>query len=100
MTTKLGRIVAVSALVFVAATGCASAELIFKESFAGPTGPSGWIMNGRENSPNSGPDTGTAKTDSDWFLSDATGSFLRLTESSPQQRTTAIFTENLFRTDK
>ncbi|MFM8719044.1 MAG: hypothetical protein ACKOFH_05855 [Chthoniobacterales bacterium] len=100
MKTKLGRIVAVSALVFVAATGCASAELIFKESFAGPTVPSGWIMNGRENSPNSGPDTGTAKTDSDWFLSDATGSFLRLTESSPQQRTTAIFTENLFRTDK
>lgn len=100
MKTKLERIVTVSALAFVAATACASAELIFKESFAGPSVPSGWIMNGGENSPNSGPDTGTAKTDSDWFLSDPTGSFLRLTESNPQQRSTAIYTGNLFRTDK
>lgn len=57
-------------------------------------------MNGRENSPNSGPDAGTAKTDSDWFLHDATGSFLRLTEKSPQQRTSAIYAGSLFRTDQ
>jgi len=57
-------------------------------------------MNGRENSPNSGPDTGTAKTDKDWFLTDPTGSFLCLTERNPQQRTTAIYTGSLFRTDQ
>ncbi len=57
-------------------------------------------MNGRENSPNTGPATGTAKTNRDWFLNDVTGSFLRLTERSPQQRTTAIYTGSLFRADQ
>lgn len=57
-------------------------------------------MNGRENSPNSGPYSGTAKTDSDWFVSDSTGAFLRLTENSPQQRSTAIYAGSMFRTDQ
>lgn len=92
--------IAVWALALVAVTACAPAEIIFREAFGGPPAPSAWIMNGRENSPNSGPDTGTAKTDKDWFLSDSTGEFLRLTEKGPQQRTTAIYTESLFRTDE
>ena len=91
---------AVCALALAAATACASAEIIFKEAFGGPSVPSGWIMNGWENSPNSRPDTGTAKTDKDWFLNDQTGPFLRLTERKPQQSTTAIYTGSLFRTDE
>lgn len=57
-------------------------------------------MNGRENTANSSPDAGTAKTDGDWFLSDSTGSFLRLTESKPHQRTTALYAGTMFRADQ
>lgn len=87
---------------FLAGTPDASAELLVSQPFSGSAVPSGWVMNGREGAAtwNNDPNAGTAKTTSDWFVSDMTGSFLRLTENAPDQRTTAIYNGTTFRTDQ
>ncbi len=92
----------VVAAAFAATAGGAFGAVVINESFAGTSVPEGWIMNGRENAPNwdNNPAAGTAKLASDWFLSDATGRFLRLTENSADQRTTAVYGTSAFRTDR
>lgn len=100
MKAIFGRVAAVCASAIMSGSTWARAEIVVSETFAGSSVPSGWIMNGRENAPNSLPDSGTAKTPKDWFVSDPTGFFLRLTENGVHQRTTAVYEGNLFRTDQ
>ena len=91
MKTTPETILTVSALAFVAATGCASAEILINQRSAGFAEPSASIMSGRGNTSDANASAEASKAAGDWFSSGPTGTFLSLSEKHPQQRATAIY---------
>jgi hypothetical protein len=81
-------------------TAVSYGDLLISESFNGSSAPTGWIINGKENTSHTSPETGTLKTDSDFFPAAGANGYLRLTENSGNQRATALYTAQTFRTDR
>jgi hypothetical protein len=100
MKTTPETILTVSALAFVAATGCASAEILINQRSAGFAVPSASVMSGWENTSDADASAEASKAAGDWFSSGPTGTFLSLSEKHPQQRAAAIYDGSTFRTDQ
>jgi len=90
----------VTTVVLIAGSCCVSGETLVNESFSGSAVPSGWVFNGKESANHTNITTGTNKGNSDWFVKENGTNFLRLTEQTYNQRTTAVYTNSTFRTDR
>ena len=94
---KTNRLVAIG---FIAGSFSVFGNVLINESFSGANMPSGWIFNGKEGASNTSITTGVDKVASDWIVKENGTNFLRLTENASYQRTTAIYTNTTFRTDR
>jgi hypothetical protein len=94
------KAVGLVSVILVAGSLCVYGETLINESFSGGSVPSGWIFNGKESASHASLTTGVNKVNSDWFVSESGTNFLRLTEQTTNQRTTAIYTNSTFRTDR
>jgi hypothetical protein len=89
-----------TAVILMAGGAFVFGDTLINESFSGNTVPSGWVFNGKESANHNSLATGVNKANSDWFVNENGTNFLRLTERTTNQRTTAIYTNSTFRSDR
>jgi len=89
-----------AAVIWMAGGAFVFGDTLINESFSGNTVPSGWVFNGKESASHTSLTTGVDKVNSDWMVNENGTNFLRLTEQSYNQRTTAIYTNSTFRSDR
>jgi hypothetical protein len=89
-----------TAVILMAGGALVFGDTLINESFSGNTVPSGWVFNGKESANHNSLTTGVNKVNSDWIVKENGTNFLRLTEQTYNQRTTAIYTNSTFRSDR
>lgn len=97
MNATKGKTAGIATLTFVLLAISAQGELVIKPTSTASSASAHDLRNAASGSKT---DVTGAQPAGGWLSAEQSGPFLRLTESGPPARTTSVFTESIFRTDR